>query len=62
MSAVVAVFLGIGGLALLLLILALVGGHLHLGHVHIGHLHVGHFHLGHPGAGQAHGGANCPSR
>jgi membrane protein implicated in regulation of membrane protease activity len=55
MSAVVAVFLGIGGLALLLLILALAGGHLHVGHVHIGHLHVGHLHVGHPPAGQAHG-------
>jgi hypothetical protein len=55
MGAVVGVFLGIGGFALLLLILALVGGHLHLGHVHVGHLHVGHLHIGHPQAGQAHG-------
>jgi membrane protein implicated in regulation of membrane protease activity len=65
MSAVV-VFLVIGGFALLLLLLSLVGGgHLHLGHfhvghlhvphLHVGHLHVGHLHLGHPDAG--HGGA-----
>lgn len=60
MSAVV-VFLVIGGFALLLLLLSLVGGgHLHLGHFHVGHLHlgqlhVGHLHLGHGGQGQ--GGA-----
>lgn len=55
MSAVV-VFLLIGGFALLLLLLSLVGGgHLHLGHFHVGHLHLGHLHLGH--AGQGHGGA-----
>lgn len=55
MSAVVAVLLGIGGFALLLLVLALAGGHLHLGHVHIGHLRVGHVHIGHPQAGQTPG-------
>jgi hypothetical protein len=60
MSAVV-VFLIIGGFALLLLLLSLVGGghlhlgHFHVGHLHLGHLHVGHLHLGHPDTG--HGGA-----
>ena len=60
MSAVV-VFLIIGGFALLLLLLSLVGGghlhlgHFHVGHLHLGHLHVGHLHLGHAGQGQ--GGA-----
>lgn len=56
MTAVV-VFLIIGGFALLLLLLSLVGGgHLHLGHFHIGHLHLGHFHLGHAHVGHAGGG------
>jgi membrane protein implicated in regulation of membrane protease activity len=66
MTAVV-VFLIIGGFALLLLLLSLVGGghlhlghlhlgHLHLGHLHLGHLHLGHFHLGHAHVGQAGGG------
>jgi membrane protein implicated in regulation of membrane protease activity len=60
MSAVV-VFLIIGGFALLLLLLSLVGGgHLHLGHFHVGHLHLGHLHVGHLHLGHAdtgHGGA-----
>lgn len=61
MTAVV-VFLIIGGFALLLLLLSLVGGghlhlgHFHVGHLHLGHLHVGHFHLGHANVGQAGGG------
>jgi len=56
MTAVV-VFLIIGGFALLLLLLSLVGGgHLHLGHFHVGHLHLGHFHLGHAHVGHAGGG------
>jgi len=56
MSAVV-VFLIIGGFALLLLLLSLVGGgHLHLGHFHVGHLHLGHFHLGHAHVGHVGGG------
>jgi len=49
MSAVTVTFLGIGGLSLLLLILSLIGGHLHLGHVHIGHLHIGHLYVGQHG-------------
>ena len=53
MSAVV-VFLVIGGFALLLLLLSLVGGgHLHLGHFHVGHLHLGHVHIGHLRLGHA---------
>ena len=56
MTAVV-VFLIIGGFALLLLLLSLVGGgHLHLGHFHVGHLHLGHLHLGHLHLGHAHVG------
>jgi len=61
MTAVV-VFLIIGGFALLLLLLSLVGGghlhlgHFHVGHLHLGHLHLGHFHLGHAHVGQAGGG------
>jgi len=56
MTAVV-VFLIIGGFALLLLLLSLVGGgHLHLGHFHVGHLHLGHFHLGHAHVGHVGGG------
>ncbi len=50
MSAVIITFLAIGGFALLLLVLSLLGsGHLHLGHV--GHLHLGHLHVGHADAG-----------
>jgi len=56
MTAVV-VFLIIGGFALLLLLLSLVGGgHLHLGHFHVGHLHLGHFHLGHAHVAHVGGG------
>ena len=56
MTAVV-VFLIIGGFALLLLLLSLVGGgHLHLGHFHVGHVHLGHFHLGHAHVGHVGGG------
>ncbi|HKT05849.1 MAG TPA: NfeD family protein [Rugosimonospora sp.] len=54
MDAVTVTFLAIGGFALLLLILSLLGGHLHLGHVHLGHLHLGHLHggqVGGPGGG-----------
>jgi membrane protein implicated in regulation of membrane protease activity len=49
MSGIVITFLALGGFALLLLVLSMIGGHLHLGHLHLGHLHVGHghFHLGH---------------
>jgi membrane protein implicated in regulation of membrane protease activity len=42
MSAVAGTFLAIGGLSLLLLVLALAGGHVHIGHLHLGHLRVGH--------------------
>ena len=55
MTGLVVTFLAIGGFALLLLVLSLVGGHLHLGHIHLGHLHLGHFHLGHLHLG--HGGS-----
>jgi membrane protein implicated in regulation of membrane protease activity len=45
MSGIVVTFLALGGLALLMLVLALIeGGHLHIGHLHIGHVHVGHGH------------------
>lgn len=47
MDAVAGTFLIIGGTALFLLILSLIGGRLHLGHVHLGHLHLGHPHVGH---------------
>ncbi len=62
MSAVAGTFLAIGGLSLLLLVLALLGGgRLHLGHWHLGSLHIGHWHLGHwqsahPSIGQADAG------
>jgi membrane protein implicated in regulation of membrane protease activity len=61
MSGLVGTFLAIGGFALLLLVLSLLGGHLghlHLGHFHLGHIHLGHFHLGqvHPGHGAPQGG------
>src|SRR5207248_2257556 len=56
MSGIVVTFLALGGFALLLLILSLIGGgHLHLGHVHVGHIHLGHLHLGPVHAGH-HGG------
>jgi membrane protein implicated in regulation of membrane protease activity len=51
MSGIVVTFLALGGFALLLLVLSLIGGHLHVGHFHLGHIHVGHFHLGHLHAG-----------
>lgn len=51
MDAVTVTFLAIGCFALLLLVLSLVGGHLHLGHIHLGHIHVGHVDLGHVHAG-----------
>jgi membrane protein implicated in regulation of membrane protease activity len=51
MGTVTTTFLGIGCMSLLLLVLSLIGGHLHLGHLHLGHLHVGHLHLGHTGHG-----------
>ena len=51
MSGIVITFLALGGFALLLLVLSMIGGHLHLGHLHLGHMHLhldhGHFHLGH---------------
>lgn len=53
MDPAVVTFLAIGGFALVLLALSLVGGRIHLGHLHIGHLHLrlGHLHLraGHGG-------------
>src|SRR5256714_3519108 len=56
MRGIVVPFLALGGFALLLLILSLIGGgRLHLGHVHVGHLHLGHLHLGPVHAGH-HGG------
>ena len=67
MSGIVVTFLALGGFALLLLVLSLIGGgHLHLGHVHLGHVHlgrvhlgnvhVGHLHLGHLHLGHVHAG------
>jgi membrane protein implicated in regulation of membrane protease activity len=47
MSGIVVTFLALGGFALLLLVLSLIGG----GHLHVGHLHLGHIHLGHGGHG-----------
>jgi len=60
MTGIVITFLAVGGFALLLLVLSLLGSghHLHLGDLHMGHLHVphlGHAHIGHVDAGQ-HGG------
>src|SRR5438105_15130012 len=47
MSGIVVTFLALGGFALLLLILSLIGGsHLHLGHAHIGHFRLGAGHHG----------------
>jgi membrane protein implicated in regulation of membrane protease activity len=56
-DAVTVTFLAIGGLALLLLVLSLIGGHLHIGHIHLGHLgHVSHLgHVGHAVTGPAGG-------
>ncbi len=58
MDAVTITFLAIGCFSLLLLVLSLVGGHVHLGHLHLGHLHIGHLHVGaHAGtAGDTGGG------
>jgi membrane protein implicated in regulation of membrane protease activity len=50
MDAVIVAFLSIGGSALLLLILSMIGGHLHFGHVHL-HLGHGHLRLGRGSAG-----------
>lgn len=41
MSAITITFLGIGALSLLLLVLSLVGSHLHLGHLGLDHGHAG---------------------
>lgn len=41
MDAVTGTFLSIGGFALVLLLLSLVGGHMHIGHVETGHFHLG---------------------
>lgn len=49
MSATTGTFLIIGGFALVLLVLALLGA----GGTHFGHFHVGHFHVGHPSVGHA---------
>jgi membrane protein implicated in regulation of membrane protease activity len=60
MSGIIVTFLAIGGFALLLLVLSLIGGnHLHLGHLHVGHLHLhlGHLHIGHAHLGGHDGGA-----
>jgi membrane protein implicated in regulation of membrane protease activity len=47
MSGIVFTFLALGGFALLMLLLSLLGGHSHLDDLHLGHLHLGHLHLGH---------------
>jgi membrane protein implicated in regulation of membrane protease activity len=52
MSGIVVTFLALGGFALLLLVLSLIGG-THIGHLHVGHLHLGHLHLGHAHVGHA---------
>lgn len=56
MDAITVTFLAIGGLAVLLMILSLAGGHTHVGHVHLGHVDLGHLHLGHLHLGDAGGG------
>jgi membrane protein implicated in regulation of membrane protease activity len=49
-DALTVTFLAIGGFAILILALSLVGGHTDLGHLHLGHLHLGHAgHAGHAG-------------
>jgi len=59
MSGIVITFLALGGFALLLLVLSLVGSsHLHVGHLHLGHLHLGHLHLGHMHVGSGHLGGH----
>jgi membrane protein implicated in regulation of membrane protease activity len=62
MGSAVITFLAIGGFALLLLALSLVGGRIHLGHLHIGHLgrlHLGHLRLGHLRLGHSSGGSGA---
>jgi membrane protein implicated in regulation of membrane protease activity len=56
MGAAVVTFLSIGGFAVALLALSVVGGRTHLGHIHLGHLHLGHLHLGHLHLGRLHMG------
>jgi membrane protein implicated in regulation of membrane protease activity len=51
MDAITLTFLAIGGLALLLMVLSLLGGHTHVGDLHVD---LGHGHLGDPDGG--HGG------
>jgi membrane protein implicated in regulation of membrane protease activity len=59
MSGIVVTFLALGGFALLLLALSLIGGsHLHLGHLHLGDVHLGHVHLGHLHLGNGHVGGS----
>src|SRR2546423_3626830 len=53
MSGIVVTFLALGGFALLMLVLSMLGGHLHLGHLHLGHMHL---HLGHGHIQVGHGG------
>ena len=63
MDAITVTFLAIGGLAVLLMILSLVGGHLHVGHLDLGHLHLhlGHLHVGHVDAVHGGGELTLPS-
>jgi hypothetical protein len=46
MTVLTVTFLSIGGFALLLLLLSLLGGHVHLGHLHLGHGHAAGHGLG----------------
>jgi membrane protein implicated in regulation of membrane protease activity len=56
MTGIVITFLAVGGFALLLLILSLLGSsHLHVGHLHVGHLHLPHLGHAHVDVGH-HGG------
>ena len=55
MGGIVVTFLALGGFALLLLVLSMIGS-THIGHLHVGHLHLDHFHLGHLHLGHAHAG------
>jgi len=58
MSTVASTFLVIGGFALLLLVLSLLGGgRLRLGRLHVGRLHFGRLHIGRVRIGRVHGGA-----
>jgi membrane protein implicated in regulation of membrane protease activity len=61
MDAITVTFLAIGGLAVLLMLLSLVGGHLHVGHLHVGHVHLGHLHIGGADAGHGGGELTLPS-